>query len=466
MISTDSPAEILTAILAFVVAIGILVAVHEFGHFWVARRLGIKVLRFSIGFGKPLWRRVSGKDQVEYVIAAVPLGGYVKLLDEREGNVQPAEAHRSFNRQPVWKRIAVLLAGPAFNLIFAVAVYWVLFTAGVPTLKPIVGDVAADSIAARGGLKYEDLILSVGGKPAPTLESALLGTLDDLIDDGTIAMRVRGIDGAERDVVMHTGEQRRALTQADTMLSGLGFDFWRPRMPAIVGGIVEDSAAAKAGLEPGDRILKFDGQPVSDFSQLVRLVTPSGNRAVTLEIDRGGQILQVPITVGEEAADGKRVGRLGVSPTGKPIDSGVKPQDMLTLEKYGPLAAVGEAAVKTWDTSIFTLRIVGRIVTGDVSLKNISGPISIAETTGFAVRQGWRTFLSTLALISISLGVLNLLPIPILDGGQVVYQLAELVKGRPVSERAQLFGQQIGIAMLILMMTLAFYNDIARHLTP
>lgn len=466
MISTDSPAEILTAILAFVVAIGILVAVHEFGHFWVARRLGIKVLRFSIGFGKPLWKRVSGKDQVEYVIAAIPLGGYVKLLDEREGNVQPAEAHRAFNRQPVWKRIAVLLAGPAFNLIFAVAVYWVLFTAGVPTLKPIVGDVAADSIAARGGLKYEDLILSVGGKPAPTLEAALLGTLDDLIDDGTIAMRVRGIDGVERDVVMHTGEQRRALTQAETMLSGLGFDFWRPRMPAIVGGIVEDSAAAKAGLEPGDRILKFDGQPVSDFSQLVRLVAPSGNRAVTLEIDRGGQILQIPITVGEEAADGKRVGRLGVSPTGKPIEGRVKPQDMLTLEKYGPLAAVGEAAVKTWDTSIFTLRIVGRIVTGDVSLKNISGPISIAETTGFAVRQGWRTFLSTLALISISLGVLNLLPIPILDGGQVVYQLAELVKGRPVSERAQLFGQQIGIAMLILMMTLAFYNDIARHLTP
>lgn len=464
MISTDSPAEILIAILTFVVAIGILVAVHEFGHFWVARRLGIKVLRFSIGFGKPLWQRTAGKDAVEYVIAAIPLGGYVKLLDEREGNVDPSEAPRAFNRQPVWKRIAVLLAGPAFNLIFAVVTYWVLFTAGVPTLRPIVGDVAPQSIAGRAGLKYEDLIVAVGGKPVATLEAAMLGTLDDLIDDGTIKMRVRGIDGAERDLTLEAGEQRRALTQADTMLPGLGFDFWRPRLPAIVGSILEDSAAANAGLVPGDQILKFDGQPVADFGQLVRLVEPSGNRAVTLEVSRGGAVIQVPITVGEDEVGGKQVGRIGVAPAGKPLQSGVKPQDMLTLQQYGPVAAASEAAAKTWDMSIFTLKIVGRIVTGDVSLKNISGPISIAETTGFAARQGWRTFLSTLALISISLGVLNLLPIPILDGGQVVYQLAELVKGRPVSERAQLFGQQIGIAVLILMMTLAFYNDIARHL--
>jgi len=466
MISTDSLAEILTAIAEFVVAIGILVAVHEFGHFWVARRLGIKVLRSSIGFGKAIWQR-TGKDGVEYAIATIPLGGYVKLLDERESSVPESEAHRAFNRAPIWKRIAVLLAGPAFNLIFAIAMYWLLFTAGVPALKPIVGEVAPESIAAHAGLKYEDTILSVDGKPVATLEAAMLGTLDDLIDDGTISMRVRGIDGIERDVVMQTGEQRRALTQADTMLVGLGFDFWRPRMPAMVGGFSENSAAAKAGVKVGDRIVKFDGQPVKDFTQLVRLVTPSGNRAVTLEVERKNEIVEIPLTVGEESVDGKRVGRLGIAPGGKPIaNDGIKPDDMLALEKYGPVDAIGEAAVKTWDTSIFTLKIVGRIVTGDVSLKNISGPIAIAETTGFAVRQGWRTFLSTLALISISLGVLNLLPIPILDGGQVVYQLAELVKGKPVSERAQLFGQQVGIAVLILMMSLAFYNDIARHLAP
>ncbi len=466
MISTDSPAEILTAILTFVVAIGILVAVHEFGHFWVARRLGIKVLRFSIGFGKPLWQRVAGKDQVEYVIAAIPLGGYVKLLDEREGNVPASEAHRSFNRAPVWKRIAVLLAGPAFNLIFAVAMYWVLFTAGQPTLKPIVGDVAAESIAAQAGLRYEDTILSVGGKSVETLESALLGTLDDLIDDGTIAMRVRGIDGSERNVIMQTGDKRRSLTQADTMLQGLGFDFWRPRVVADVGKLIEDSAAAKAGLVVGDRIVRIDQQEVSDFQQLLQLVQPNANRQMLFTVERGGQTLQIPVTIGESTENGQVVGRIGVWSSGEILESRIKREDMLAVQKYGPLEAVGEAAAKTWDTSLFTLRIVGRIVTGDVSLKNLSGPIAIAETTGFAARHGWRTFFSTLALISISLGVLNLLPIPVLDGGQIVYQLAELVKGKPVSERAQLFGQQIGIAVLILMMSLAFYNDIARHLAP
>lgn len=467
MMSTDSPAEILTAILGFVVAIGILVAVHEFGHFWVARRLGIKVLRFSVGFGRALWQR-TGRDGVEYAIATIPLGGYVKLLDEREGNVPASELHLSFTRQPVWKRIAVLLAGPAFNLIFAVLMYWLLFVAGVPALKPIVGEITPDSIAARAGLRYEDTILAVDGKPVATLESALMGTLDDLIDDGVIRMRVRGIDGTERDVVMQTGEERRALTQADTMLPGLGFDFWRPRLPAVVGGFGDDpsrSAAARAGLKVGDRIVRLDGAPVKDFGQLVQLVQPNANKPVTLDIERGGEILQIPVTLAEDVEGGKRVGRLGVSPGGEPIeDSHIKPSDMLGIEKFGPVAALGQAAAKTWDTSVFTLKIVGRIVTGDVSLKNISGPIAIAETTGFAVRQGWRTFLSTLGLISISLGVLNLLPIPILDGGQVVYQLAELVKGKPVSERAQLFGQQVGIAVLILMMSLAFYNDIARHL--
>jgi len=464
MISPDTPGEIFTAILTFVVAIGILVAVHEFGHFWVARRLGIRVLRFSIGFGKPLWQRTAGKDPVEYVVAAIPLGGYVKLLDEREGNVPASEAHRAFNRQPVWKRIAVLLAGPAFNLIFAVAVYWVLFVAGVPSLKPIVGEVQQGSIAAEAGLKYEDMIVAVDGKKVDTLEGATLAIIDDLIDDGTIHLRVQGVDGDVRNLALVTGDQRRALTDAEQLLPGLGFDYWRPRLPAIVEAVLPDSAAAAAGLKQGDEILKFNGEPVADFGQLVNLVEPSAHKQVTLEVRRGAEVLEVPLTVGEQTVGNRKVGLIGVQPVNRPLESGRSVEDMLGLEKYGAIAAVSHAAAKTWDTSIFTLRIVGRIVTGDVSLKNISGPVRIAETTGFAARQGWRVFLGTLALISISLGVLNLLPIPILDGGQVVYQLAELVKGGPVSERAQLVGQQIGIAMLLLMMSLAFYNDIARHI--
>ena len=464
MISPSSPLEWLISALAFVVAIGVLVAVHEFGHYWVARRLGIKVLRFSIGFGKPLWQHVGGKDRVEYAIAAIPLGGYVKLLDEREGDVPAADLPRAFNRQPVWKRIAVLLAGPLFNLIFAVFLYWILFTAGVPALRPIIGEVTPDSIASRAGLRYEDQIIAVAGKPTDTLEAATLGILEDLTKDGTIQMRVRGVDGGERDLSLNAGDRSRELTQPEALFPGLGFDIWQPKVPAKVAKVMDDSAALRAGVKAGDEIVKVGDKNIADFSELVAQVKPRPGESVVLEVRRDGQLLTLPITIGESVAGGRRSGMIGVVPVNEPIETGRTAQDLFTLQKYGMVAAVGQAAVKTWDTSVFTLRIVGRIITGNVSLKAISGPISIAETTGFAARQGWRIFLSTLALISISLGVLNLLPIPILDGGQIVYQLAELVKGRPVSERAQALGQTIGIAMLILMMSLAFYNDIARHL--
>jgi regulator of sigma E protease len=455
MISPDTPLEYLIAIAAFIVAIGVLVAVHEFGHFWVARRLGIRVLRFSIGFGKPLWQRTSAVDGVEYVIAAIPLGGYVKLLDEREGNVPAELLPRAFNRQPVWKRIAVLLAGPGFNMVFAVLLYWALFTAGVPALKPYVGEVTPNSIAAQAGLQGGEQIIGVAGQQVNTLEGAILGILEDLVDDGTIAMRVRDVKGSEREVKLLAGERSRELTEPDALLPGLGFQMGQPRVAAVVAEVVKGSAGDKAGLEPGDEIVRMGETSVEDFSHLVRLVEPSANQHVVLEVQREGRRIELPLTIGEDEVDGKRIGRIGIAPN---------TDQMFSLEQYGLVPALGEATVKTWDMSIFTLQIVGRILTGDVSLKAISGPISIAETTGFAARQGWRTFLSTLALISISLGVLNLLPIPILDGGQVVYQLAELVKGRPVSERAMLVGQQIGIAMLLLMMTVAFYNDIARHI--
>jgi regulator of sigma E protease len=409
---------------------------------------------------------IGKDDPVEFVIAAIPLGGYVKPLDERDGDVPPADVHRSINRQPVWKRILFLLGGATFNFAFAIGVYWILFVAGVTAIRPIVGEIKADSIAAQAGMRYEDEIVAVSGRKVSTIDAALLGIVDDLVDDGSISMNVRGVDGGERALTLHAGEKSRELTQPDALLPGLGFDLWQPRFPAVIGTVVPDSAAEKAGLQKGDRVVRFDGRTVTHFTGLTGPIEPSAGRRVILDIERNGSMIELPVTIGENVRNERRIGWLGVGPdvAQTPIHTGRTMQDLRTFEQYPVAEALKQAAVKTWDNSIFTLRILGRTVTGDVSLKVFSGPIGIAESTGAAVRLGWRMYLSLIAVISISLGVLNLMPIPILDGGQIVYQLAELVKGRPVSERAQLLGQQIGIAMLILMMTLAFYNDIARHL--
>ena len=450
----------------FILAIGLLVAVHEFGHFWVARRLGMRVLRFSIGFGRPLWRRTVGKDPVEYVIAAIPLGGYVKLLDEREGNVPAHEAHRAFNRQPVWKRIAVLLAGPVFNLILAVLVYWILFTAGVPAPKPLMGEVTPDSIAARAGLREDDLIIAVAGQPVATWDDAILSIVDELTSTGDIDLTVRGIAGDERSVRLLTRDNHRSLTEPEQLLSGLGFQPWRPRVLPIVADVLPERSAARAGMKRGDEVVSFDGQELTDFGQFQALIESRANRTVPVVVRREGNLREFTITVGAEVIGGKEVGRIGVSAANRPVPGSRDAKDAMTLQQYGAFLALQHASVKTWEMSMFTLRMVGRIVTGNVSPKAMSGPISIAELTGKAARHDWRQYLSIIALISISLGVFNLLPIPVLDGGQIAYQLAELLKGRPVSERAQLFGQQIGIAMLILVMVLVSYNDIARHLSP
>ena len=445
----------LISVASFVVGIGVLVAVHEFGHYWVARRLGIKVLRFSIGFGPPLWMRRAGPDNVEYVIASVPLGGYVKLLDEREAPVAPEELPRAFNRQPVWKRVAVLLAGAGFNFIFAVLAYWVLFLMGVPALKPVVGEVTPGSFAATAGLRENDRIAQVAHEPVATQEAAMLAILEDMIDDGNIDLKVMSPQQDERDIRIAVGARRTELTQPEALLPGLGFDFWLP--PPVVGALTPGGAAQRAGLAAGDRIAAIDGKPVKNFVEIAYLIRSRADQDAVFRVQRGAQELHVKVHIAGDTVNGHRIGKIGIE--------GVRPpEDMRATQKYGPGEALWRGAQKTWDTASFTLRIFGNILTGDVSLKNISGPISIAEYTGIAARQGWEPFLMMLALISISLGVLNLLPVPILDGGQIVYQLAELIKGSPVSERAQLRGQQVGIILLLVLMTLAFYNDIARHL--
>ncbi len=450
---------ILTYILAFLVAIGILVAVHEYGHFWMARRMGIKVLRFSIGFGRVLWSR-RGADGTEYALSAIPLGGYVKLLDEREGPVDPAVANQAYNRKPVWRRILVLLAGPFANFLFAAVAYWILLVVGTPALKPVIGDVTADSIAARAGLQSGDAIVGVAGKAVATREGAVLAILDQLMDGTPIELEVQGSAdaGNRRSVNFVIDGDRRALTEPGALMSGLGFDFWYPTIPTEIGKIVPGSPAEKAGLRIGDRVVSVAGQAVVDFPAMVKIVQPSPGKTLTFVIERKGDRLDVPIEV-EAQRDGDRmVGRIGVQPvTGLAV-----PEAMKTIERFGPVSATGRAVEKTWDMSVLTIRMIWNVATGDVSVKNLSGPINIAEYAGFSARQGILSFLSFLAVVSVSLFVLNLLPIPVLDGGQVVYQLAEVVKGSPLSERAQAVGQQVGILLLLVLMSFAFYNDLSR----
>ena len=448
---------ILSYVLAFLVAIGVLVAVHEYGHFWMARRLGIRVLRFSIGFGRPLWSR-RGADGTEYALAAIPLGGYVKLLDEREGPIDPALAGQAYNRKPVWARILVLLAGPLANFLFAVAAYWVLFVAGVPALKPVVGEVAPESVAARAGLIPGDEIVAVGSRETATREAAVLALLEELMQSRSIGLELLGADGGARRVELRVDGDRRALTEPGALLPGIGFGFWYPEIPARVGKVVPGSPAERAGLREGDEILAVDGAPVEDFEALVGRVQPRPGESIDLTLLRDGATVEVPVQVESQREGGRLVGRIGLQPAAP----GELPEGMRTLERYGPLAAVARATQKTWDMSALTVRMLWNVATGDVSVKNLSGPINIAEYAGFSARQGVLAFLSFLAIVSVSLFVLNLLPIPILDGGQIVYQLAELAKGSPLSERAQAVGQQIGLLLLLVLMSFAFYNDLSR----
>ena len=448
---------ILSYILAFMVAIGILVAVHEYGHFWMARRVGVRVLRFSIGFGRRLWTR-QGKDGTEYAISAIPLGGYVKLLDEREGPVATADLSAAYNRKPVWQRILILLAGPFANFLFAAAAYWVLFVAGIPALKPVLGEVAPQSIAATAGLATGDEIIAVGTRETGTREAVVLAILDQLMDGSAIALKVRSPDGTTRAAPLAIVGSPRPLTEPGALLPGLGFEFWYPTVPAEIGTMQPGSPAERAGLAVGDRIVAVGGTPVADFPALVKQVQPQPGKTLEFTVERSGERVVVPVEVDAQHEGSKLVGRIGV----RPASPGAIPEDMRTRERFGPVDSLSRAVGKTWDMSMLTVRLLWNVGTGDVSVKNLSGPINIAEYAGFSARQGILAFLSFLAIVSVSLFVLNLLPIPILDGGQIVYQLAELVKGSPLSERTQAAGQKVGIFLLLVLMSFAFYNDLSR----
>lgn len=447
----------LTSVLAFVVAISVLVAVHEFGHYIVGRWCGMKVLRFSIGFGKPIWMRVAGKDRTEYCISAIPLGGYVKFLGERESaeGIDPADEGRAFNQRPVWNRIVVLLAGPFFNFLFAFLAYWVLFINGVPTMKPAVGEIDEGSYAAQAGLEFGDRILQVGEREATDWETALVTMLDEMVSDGTVTLTLEDADGFVRTVTMDVGDDAARLTEPGLLFDGLGFQPWQP--PAIISTVEEDGAGYAGGIREGDRITSIDSEPVNSFRDLQQIVAQRPGRNVEVLVQREREIRALDVTIGSREVEGEEVGFLGVGIS----NAGA---DYWYLRQFGPLESVAQSAQRTWVSTGFTVHMLARMVVGDVSIKNISGPINIAQVAGDSAAAGLNSFLNFLALVSISLGVLNLLPVPILDGGQIVYHGIEGLKGSPLSERAQVIGQQIGIVALLLLMSFAFYNDIARIL--
>lgn len=449
--------ELLTSVLAFVVAISVLVAVHEYGHFWVARRLGIKVLRFSIGFGSPLWRRL-GRDGTEYWISEIPLGGYVKMLDEREGDVPPEDLPRCFNRQSPQRRIAVLFAGPAFNFVFAILVYWVIFVAGVPAIKPMVGEIAADSPAAEAGLQAGDQIVAIDGAPTRTMMEAQLELLSAMVPGGRASLVVEDAGGARRELALRYDGDTHALTEPNAMFPELGISLWRPRVPAVIGELLPEGTAAASGLQTGDLVVSAAGEPVADWQDWVEFVRARPGETVGLLIERDGTPMRVELFIGAADEEGAQVGRIGAGPQ---ILADLW-EPIRTEQRYGPVAAVGRAVGETWRISELTVTMMGRMVMGQVSVKNLSGPINIAQTAGFTAAAGFAAFGTFLAIVSISLGIINLLPIPMLDGGQIVYQVVELAKGSPVSERAQIIGQQVGIFLLLLLMSFAFYNDIVR----
>jgi regulator of sigma E protease len=446
---------VLINLLSFMVAISVLVAIHEFGHYLVGRLCGMKVLRFSIGFGKPLWTWIAGRDRTEYCISALPLGGYVKFLDEREGPVEPEDQGRAFNHRPVPARIAVLFAGPLFNFLFAIVAYWVLFLNGIPTIKPAVGEVSPDSYAAAAGLEHGDRIVRVGEREATDWETALVAMLEELVADGTVTLDLEAEDGWEKTAVIRVGSDRARLTEPGVLFEGLGFEPWQP--PAVVGAVEAESAASASGIVEGDRIVEIAGERILSFGDLQEVVAARPGEAVNVRLIRNGEERVLEVELGSREVDGRQQGFMGIG-----IDAAAG--DHWYVRKFGPFAAIGESVERTWNSTGFTVKMLARMVTGEVSIKNISGPINIAQYAGDSAAAGLNAFLTFLALVSISLGVLNLLPVPILDGGQIVYQTVELVKGSPLSDRSQLVGQQVGILALLLLMSFAFYNDIARIL--
>ncbi len=441
----------------FVVALSLLIAIHEFGHYWVARKLGVKVLKFSIGFGKPIWRSVRGPDKTEYILAMIPLGGYVKMLDEREEEVAEHEKHRAFNRKPLLSRVAVVAAGPAFNFIFAVFAYFLMFNIGVPGIKPLVGDVAQGSPFSIAGFQKGDEILSIEGDPVPTLESFRLVLIENVLANKSVDIKVKRANGLQADLRLNL-----TATPADSINEGflqyLGFSPLRPKLPAVIDSLQPDGAADQAGFRSGDKVLQVDNVVVGDWIEWAEYVRKKPEQTIEVIVERDSAVLSLQVIPARVEIQSGEIGRVGASPQ---IPEGFF-EEFRAVQEFGFFAALPAAIYKTWDMSVLTLRMLWKMLVGEASLENISGPITIAQYAGQTADIGFVAFLSFLAIVSVSLGVLNLLPIPILDGGHLFYYLVEFIKGSPVSENTQILGQKIGIIMLGGLMFLAVFNDINR----
>lgn len=450
----------LQTVVAFVVALGVLIVVHEYGHFLVARLCGVKVLRFSVGFGRPLVVVRHGADQTEWVLSSVPFGGYVKMLDEREAAVDPADLERAFNRKSVWRRFLIVIAGPAFNFLFAVFVYTGLYMHGLPEARPVLAEPVAGTAAQSAGFRAGDTIRRVDDHLITTWQDLRWQLLQGALQKQNLAVEVLS---ARQDILvirLDLGKLSSDDIESD-LLERLGLRLLRPQLAPVLGKVLAGSVAERAGLRPGDRVSATDGLAVDSWDALVQAIKSKPGQAVKLSVSRDGTNLVLAVTPDQVVVNGQPIGRIGVAPE-IPAEHTEK---IFVRIGYGPIDSLVKSVEKTYGISVFSLKMLGKMLLGEVSWKHLSGPVTIADFAGQSAQLGWISYLTFLALISISLGVLNLLPIPLLDGGHLMYYAVEIVKGSPVSERAMEFGQRIGLSLLLVMMAFAFYNDINRLLS-
>jgi len=452
--------SVIYSVLSFIVAIGILVTIHEFGHFWVARKMGVKVLRFSVGFGKPLWTIKAGADQTEYVIASIPLGGYVKMLDEREAEVAEADLDRAFNRKNVWKRFAIVAAGPMFNFIFAIVAYTMIYLAGIDGIKPVIGEVSIPSPAHSAGVKLQDTILSINGIETPSWEKARFTLLEESVDGGKIILVVQGLDKQISNKSLDTSGLRLLQDEQIDLMGELGLSMWRPDIAPLIAEVIPGGAAQASGLLAEDQIVSINGEKIINARHWVDIIRANPGNYLSLVVLRDKQRVTLQLRPDKREENGVAYGFIGVK---NRVDIPIEiRREMEVTEQYGPIGALTAAVDKTWRMSWLTLKVLGKLVVGEASIKNLSGPITIARYAGISAQIGLMQFVGFLAIISISLGVLNLLPIPILDGGHLFYYLIEMIKGSPVSEMTELIGQKIGLVLLLGLMSIAIYNDLIR----